>query len=191
MVNRLEALREGLAIDKDQLDEELVRSPSTFYEVAEAHAYAISRRDQKKEKLKQEEGTLGTDIREQLTAKHGKCTVDMVDKALQTDPRYQELREDYLASCLECDRLEGLREAYRMRSHALRDLVQIHLSSHYVRDSEQSYEATRRIHAEARRKRTEERALKDPPEEPQRLPAKSKLRERIPMTTRADDDEDD
>lgn len=149
----IKRLQRCLKIDLNGLDECLVEQPQVFFEIAEEVAYAISRRDGFAAEIKEQRAIRREQLRQDILDSGGKPTEKALDALTDSDKVVLEVQTDARAAAQDVGRLEALREAFRQRSHALRDLVQLHLAGHYGnRNSE--YDDAREKIAEKRRSRT-------------------------------------
>ncbi len=123
----LDRHRDLLRIDKDNLDEELVRQPTYFADVADRVAWSINVRDGVRELQKEVEARLFTYYKNA----EDKVTDKAATLLVEQDPQYIDCRTVYKQATADAMRWEGLREAWRQRGSVLRDLVQLHVTGHY------------------------------------------------------------
>lgn len=165
MARDFDELREGLAIDKDALDEGLIQQPQQYLDVSEAYALAVSRRDQAKDNLETLEARLNLDYRSDAESSGEKYTEPMLKAKVQQSKMRRQAYTEYLEACKEVDLLDGLRSAYRDRSYMLRSLADLYVTGYFTSSSvkgntsrkveEEAYNRRRAAMAEDRRKRTE------------------------------------
>lgn len=153
-----DVFREFLQIDKNALDEELVRHPDLIFRVGEACAEAIAERDSLKEQLAVTDAELDAVVREEL--KDEKTTEAIVKNRIQVHPKHTAASDAYLNAKEKCDILAALREAFSAKGYALRELCQLYLANYYSQDSIKSeapdavvYKRRRQQLAEARERR--------------------------------------
>lgn len=118
-------LRSELQINRDMLDEELVKHPHNFWHVGEAHARAIDAKDTAKFALERVAAELDKDIRDNAIADGEKITEVQVKAQLIREPEYHRAQRTYLTACLDADRWKALLEAYRQRGDVLRGMIQL------------------------------------------------------------------
>lgn len=138
----LEALRERLLIDKDDLDRELIEQPQLYDRVGQQFALAVSRRDAAKDELKVLEAGLSIQYRKELEEEGKKPTEAMVSALTETDPDRQSLRKslgDLQATTAE---LEALKDAFFQRASMLRDLCTLYSAGYFSRNAVKGPAAT-------------------------------------------------
>jgi len=145
--NEYNDLRNALRFDKDGIDDALIMQPVLFEQVSSHLARAINRRDLVREQQKQVEAQVSSRVREDAEAK---LTVKEVEAAVEQDAEYINAREVYKQASYWVDMWDGLKDSYRQRSAALRDLTQLHVTGHYQVGG-RSYEDVRKEMAEQRR----------------------------------------
>lgn len=121
--------RTYLSIDKNALDDEVIRHPSLLYEVSEAYVQAAAIRDELKEHIATIDAGLDATIRNALTG--GKFTEAGVKAEIQTDPKHTKAFKTYLEAKKQADLLLALKDAFQQRSYMLRDLVQLHVTGYF------------------------------------------------------------
>lgn len=124
-----------LKIDKSNLDEEIIRQPSLFFEVSKAYSKAVAQADTKKDKLKQLESKLDALKRKKLMKTEGKVTEAMVFHAIQIDEKRVAAYEEYIKAKEIADTLDGFKEAFRQRTFMLRELAGLYVAQYYDKDS--------------------------------------------------------
>lgn len=142
---RLDELRNTLQFDKRQLDAVLERSAKEFYEIADAVAYAISRRDEAKDKVKIIEAEVRENFRNApLKEGEKKMTVDDLKAAVEVHPDVIKVNRDLRDMELELKRLQALEEAFRQRGYAINNMVKLETESFGTPDSHKGrYAASR------------------------------------------------
>lgn len=157
----LDELKALLAINKANLDDEVSKQPSLFFDVAEAVVAAVSERDTLKEQLASVDAELDGVTRTFLAKREEKVTEAMVKNAIQKDKRHEKAFDAYMKIKTEADLLLAMKEAFAQRSYMLRDLCQLYVSSYFEQASVQGtsvtdravYDEKRRRIGEARRER--------------------------------------
>ncbi len=146
----LSYFQQELQIDKNQLDEELIKQPATYFSVCEQHAYAMEKHDMAKDEEKRVRARIYFEAKENKDLK-------------LTDPgtnAYIEKHPDYLAAATHTNRMAqeaatwlGLKEAFQQRSYVLKDLAQLHNSGYFTSNAVRgpvAREAVDRRHEENR-----------------------------------------
>lgn len=121
-----------LMIDKLSLDEELIKQPTLFFEIAEVSANATSVRDQAKEQLALKDAELGTKHRKKLEASGERATIQLIEERVQTDPIHQKYLEKYSAAKEHADKCYAMKESFQQRAYMLRELVALYVSGYYA-----------------------------------------------------------
>lgn len=124
-------LTDGLRIDRDALDVELIQQANAFFHASEGAAYAESIRDRKKLELDKVVAELDQDIRDNMVSDGERITEGKVTQQIQRE-------QDYLRAALELNKSshnmkswESLKNAYRMRAEMLKSLVSLNNSNYY------------------------------------------------------------
>ena len=125
------ALQVGLKIDRDALDEESIVQPNNFYHASEGHVTALSRRDRLKHDLEVTVAELDKDVREAMVSEGEKVTEAQVKAQITREGDYHKAQRSYLNACLEADRWEALRNAYRQRADMLKGLIQLYQAGYF------------------------------------------------------------
>lgn len=159
MSNKLiENLRTWLEIDKHNLDDELVKQPSLFFDVSEAYEEAVAERDACKEEL----ATIDAELDGIIRAKLGdEATEAMVKHGIQSHARHAEAFDTYILAKTRAGKLQALKESFHQRNYMLRELANLYVSSYYEASSVQgtsktdkaAYDRQREKLAEARQNR--------------------------------------
>lgn len=124
-------LSAGLRVDRDKLDYENLNNAQDFFHASEGFVLTVSRRDKKKFELDITKAEVDKDIREQMAADEEKITEAKVGAELHRDQKYQRAYKEYLDACLTADRWEALKNSYRMRADALRNLTQLYAANYF------------------------------------------------------------
>ena len=140
-------LKTSMKIERDMLDEEIISQPSSFFHASEGCALASSRRDMLKHKLEVTVAELDKDVRDAMTTEGEKITEAQVKAQVAREPDFHAAYKKYLTACLEADRWEALRNAYRQRADMLRSLVQLHQVGYFgeITGSSQRRDARERL----------------------------------------------
>lgn len=159
------SLKNGLHIDKNSLDEELIQHAELYYNVASEAIHACDHRDQMKLELEQVKAEANLKLREDYNKKKLKFTEGLILAEALTDPLVQEVSQDYLDAKEKADQFNALRDAFSQRSYMLRELVQLYVSQYYAADSVVTENSTAKevIQKEVRKKQVAKRtALRRP-----------------------------
>ena len=126
----IEQFRAGLAIDKDDLDECLIRQPELYWHVAEAHSLAKAERDARKLDLEILEAEASQRIRidHAESGEKGRLTEGDIAEQLLLIPGIQKLRRERLALEAKIEEWLALNESFTQRSYMLRELVPLYLA---------------------------------------------------------------
>lgn len=131
----IEEFRGYLAIDKGQLDEEVVRQPSLYLEVSESQVMAVAERDTLKERLGVVDAELDISIRRQLEKDETKATETMVKNLVLTHKKHAQAFDAYMTAKTAADMLGVLRESFHQRKSMLQELVQLHVTNYFETSS--------------------------------------------------------
>tara|TARA_R110000744_G_scaffold29871_6_gene71010 strand:+ start:11942 stop:12385 length:444 start_codon:yes stop_codon:yes gene_type:complete len=120
-------LRRAIAIDKDQITDELTEHAPLLVEVGEWAARSLSRRDGLKDSRDQARSRAEERARTALgEAKTGRVLVAEVESAAKGDEIYAQALEDYREATQEAATWENLLSAWRTRGSMIRDLANIY-----------------------------------------------------------------
>lgn len=153
---KYELLREQLVIDKNALDEELVRHPQYMLEVGEHVGAAASKRDSLRDSLRVLKGAESHRIREILTKEREKKPTEAeIAAAVDASDAVCELADEIAEAVGEHQRWEMLYDAVRARGSMLRDLVQMYIAGVSATSAVHDADEARRKLAQKRRDRNE------------------------------------
>jgi hypothetical protein len=124
-------LSDGLAIDRDILDIELIQQANSFFHASEGAAFAQSIRDKKKLALDKVVAELDNDIRDNMTSDGEKVTEGKVTQQINREQDYLSASMDHNKSIHNLKNWEALKDAYRMRADMLKALVSLNNSNFY------------------------------------------------------------
>lgn len=155
----IDEFRKYLLIDKNDLDTEVSRHPSLFFEVGEAYTQAAAERDALKEMLATIDAQLDAMVREELEGE--KFTESMVKSRVQLHPNHAAAFQAHLDAKLLADRLAALKEGFHARTYMLREMSGLFVANYFEAASVQStaatdsaqYKRTRQRLAQARERR--------------------------------------
>lgn len=124
----LKKFERDLAIDRDDLDECLVRQPELLYHASEQLVLAIDLRDAIKIELEEAEAEVDNKIRATAEKNGDKVTEPFVKKQIAGDPRIHKLNQELLDAKKQVGLWEAMKDAYKQRSYAMSSLVDLHIS---------------------------------------------------------------
>lgn len=116
----LEHYKAKLAIDPDNLLDDLIHHAELCSEVGENAVVATSVRDAAKLAVEQLEAELDGIHRGKLAKAHDKVTEAMVKSAIKDDPKMARAQDDYLSAKVAADEWNKLDAAYHTRSGMLK-----------------------------------------------------------------------
>ena len=128
-------LKTALFIDKNDLDEELIRQPSLFWNVGNLLTLAVSQRDGCKNQIEEATAELDSQFRRQAQEAEEKITETAIRSKIEASVLMQKLKTNYLALKLEADQLQVLREAFTQRAYVLKDLVSLYVAGYFAQAS--------------------------------------------------------
>lgn len=128
-------LREYLEIDKHNLDREIQRQPTLFFEVSDAYVRSAARRDFLKEEVSRTQSRLYAKHRRRFEKDGVKATEAQVNASVQSDEAYKEAVDKHIKAREKADAFQALKESFHQRSYMLRDLVALHIAGYYERAS--------------------------------------------------------
>lgn len=126
-------LRAGLIIDRNSLDEDMVRQPVLFQEVSERFVFAQSEAIGAKEKLAGVDATLAHELRTRWNNAGEKYTETKLGDAVQGEPKHIVGYDYWSALARRAAYLGALKESYDQRSKMLRELGQLFVVGYFSR----------------------------------------------------------
>lgn len=122
-------------INKNELDEELVKQPQLFCYWAEKEAEVLYDRDKCREKLDLIRAELDGDIRK-FPARYriDKVTESAISNIIIQDKKYQDANEKYLQAIHDARILGIAKSAFDMRNNSLKGLVTLFVSGYWSSD---------------------------------------------------------
>jgi len=126
MSSLFDELKEGLAIDPNDLDNALLEHPQLYFQICQEYSKAISLRDQRKDELKQVDAGLNFSVREELS----KVTESIVTAAIDGHDHHINALRAYREASLRADEWGNLKAAFEQRSYALREFVDLYVASY-------------------------------------------------------------
>lgn len=151
-----EQIKERLRIDRNNLDGEWVEQPQLFHDVCEGAAYAMSRRDQLKNEVKQVDAKLSNRLRKKL-AEEGKVTKDLLAQRVEAHDEHVEAVKAFSTAAFEVDQWAALKEAFGQRLKALEYLVDLFKAGYFQAGSSKAGQANEVQYDQRREKMREAR----------------------------------
>jgi hypothetical protein len=121
-IHTLEELQGLVVIDRNHLDEELIKQSQLFWEAGEGFAQAVSKQDQAKQVLEQVAATTASSYRSNSIEK---ITEAKITEHVDSHPDYIQQYRLYLTYKGEADRWMAIKNAYAHRNEMLRSLVSL------------------------------------------------------------------
>lgn len=153
MAHKIDEMQEWLKIDRDQLDEELIRQPEMFFRVSRELADAINDRDTIKDALNRIEAKLSDQIREEKRTAEEKFTVGEIADAVKRHEKYRSKQEAYRIASQKVDLIAALKEAFAQRSYVLKELASLWVSNYFQETSARGGDAKKVEEAKYRERR--------------------------------------
>ena len=125
----------ALVIDRNNLDQELIRHADIFYRVAEAYMTAIDKRDTAKDNLGKVDAEIGLKLRKRAETKAEKMTEIKLQSMLQVDTTHTKAVDRYLRAKAEADKFGVLKESFQQKSYMLRSMVDLYTANYYSIES--------------------------------------------------------
>lgn len=142
-------LEAGLAIDKHELDAELVEHAERLYHTGQLQVAWTKRRDQLKLQLQRLEASLDATLRRDAAVAGEKITEKEIARAIDLDKSVVKVQDEMLECSTQVDQLAKLWDSYKARKDTLRGLVDLYTSNYYS-DPSAGTSAKSRVAAEAR-----------------------------------------
>lgn len=153
-----EELRKHLKIDRLNLDEELIKQPQLFFEVAEAAAIARSRMDAAKDNVERVESDVDQRIRQDAANEDERLTEKEIKALIQNDDDRVKAYASYLDLKRQTEELDQLRDSFRQRGYMLRELAALYISGYFQTSSTKGRgHKAREVRAEAANEKLMER----------------------------------
>jgi len=121
----LDRLRDGLLIDKHNLDDCIMQQPPLYLEVQEAYVLAASVRDERKTYVDEVSATTADSVRRDLTTKDSKPTENQIKEHVATSKEYLDAVATYQDAKKSSDRLGVMVAAYEERGRMLSKLANL------------------------------------------------------------------
>lgn len=159
----IKELDEFLLIDKNALDDALIKHPDLIYRVSNMIVERVSQRDAAKQDLSETEALVDAEVRRNAQVAEEKITADQVKAEIKVNKKVIAAVDKLADLTYRVNQWGALKEAFIARGHVLRDLVSLH-GNNYWSDASSGRAASRKREAEGdeargalARKRREER----------------------------------
>lgn len=119
---------EALAIDREDLDECLIRQPELLYHVAEQYVLAEAERDAIKLELEEAIADEDNKVRALAERNSDKVTEPFIRKQIIGAKRVKALNQELLDAKMDASKWAALHEAFNTRGRALNKLVDLYVS---------------------------------------------------------------
>jgi hypothetical protein len=139
-------LETGLRIDEHRLDDALVAQPELYWKVAKLHAIAVSDLDAAKKQQADTEAEVDIETRTIAKNRADKTVREKeIESIKRKDPRVESCTRKTYNRKQEMMLLDALKDAFSMRSSALKGLVQLHIAGYFEEASQDKVQKVRRI----------------------------------------------
>lgn len=137
--------RAAIRIDKNSIDDELVRHPSLMSEVGESHTMACSERDKAKDAMEREEAKAYQKYKNKSVRDNLKETDHAIKQQVRDNKDVVKAVRLYRDNKAEAAHWEALWEAFKQRSFMLNKLADLYIAEYYTSDSasDKEYERPR------------------------------------------------
>ena len=149
-----------IRIDRNQLDDELIRQPEIFAWLSEDLVTAIAIQDEKKNRVPVIEAELNQKIRKQLDRAGEKYTEAVINSRVLTHEDRTQALNEYTQARANAGRLMGLKEAFSQRANMLRELAHLFAAGYWSEQSAKGSDKDVRDGRYARDKSTIQRAMR-------------------------------
>jgi uncharacterized protein (DUF1778 family) len=128
----MENMAEGIKIDKNDLDTEVVQLPDLFYQISERLALTVSQRDAAKEEVKIVESEVDEVIRAEAAEAERKVTEGSIKAAITAHRDVITVKR--ALSILESQvlQLSALRDAYSKKADMLKLMTSLYASGYFI-----------------------------------------------------------
>lgn len=127
----LSECRDALKIDRNALDEMLVKQAQIFHDVSLAFAMAVSRRDKAHEDMRRVEAAVSSKIRIRLEKDDEKVTEARVKADCMKDAAFMAARDADLVATQTANEWEALKESFKQRSYMLSELAGLYVAGYW------------------------------------------------------------
>lgn len=128
-----EEFRSALTIDRNTLDDDMLRQPILYHEVAEAHALAVSAKEAAKEELASIDANLALSQRTRWETDGKKFNETMIGDAVQANPDHLQAYRTYARYSARVSYLAALKESFEQRGRMLHELGALFIAGYFDR----------------------------------------------------------
>lgn len=121
-------LKSRLAIDKNNIDQEVIEQPELYYHAAEQAAMATSEYDAKKEESKRVFAEVYSEYRTESESIGKKATEASLNAQVEIDTRVVQIKEELTKALLNKETSAALKEAFIQRGYMLKELCSMYVS---------------------------------------------------------------
>lgn len=129
--NKLDGLRDKMSIDRNALEEEIVRQPQLYFEASELLTSINNRRDAIKEDLEVLGSEINLDLREQYDRDKVKYTEGSLKAEVQLDEDYEKLNKEYRLYKALSGKAQALQSAFETKTRMLSHLARLYVANYY------------------------------------------------------------
>ncbi len=126
LYDKLQRLKDGLAIDEHNLTDALTRQPVLFLEAREMAVHLGGIKDRRKRDREETEMRTYTSARTEMEAAKTRVTEAMLAAHVACDAKVIECKDNERSSALAQGLFSAIAEAYSQRAYMLRELTAIH-----------------------------------------------------------------
>jgi len=120
-----------LRIDKNDLDETVIKHPELLEEVSTAFALAVSKRDQAKTEMERCQAELTLKYRRRANKAGERITNDEIASRVINDQTYVLVHDVFLTATKDVAQWQALKEAFISRGYMIRELCSLYASNYF------------------------------------------------------------
>jgi hypothetical protein len=124
-------LEDGLAIDKFNLDDDIIQQPELYRIVSQRYELEVSKRDAAKQTLTEVEANIDAEIRNDAAKHNERITENDIKSQVAIHREVLAAKQDLHVLSQSVGQLKGLEKAYDHRMKALDLLVRLHGSQYF------------------------------------------------------------
>ena len=128
----MENYRKDLLIDRDNLDEEVIKQPTLFDHYAQMLVPLYKERDGLKLGIEQLSAQLDGVLREGASARGEKMTETKLQGEITNNPQLQNLNLKYINICTEVKEREAIRDAFQQKKDMLKLLIELYIAGYWA-----------------------------------------------------------
>jgi hypothetical protein len=129
----LDRFREMLRIDKNNLDEEMLRQPFVYQDISEAYVNAAGERDFAKEALARVDAKLAEEFRAKAAKDKERTSETKIGDLVIRAPEHVEAHLEFAAKKRKADILSALQSSFDQRGKMLRELASLYVAGYFDR----------------------------------------------------------